>query len=76
MANMAMDKRSRLQNEPAWNALQTYYENNRSRLNMSEMFKCDYKRFEKYRLIIYLYNNNLIALGPNYKIVNNRTAPN
>lgn len=40
-----------LLDEPAWKALQSYYDNNGSKINILQLFKQDAARFEKFRLV-------------------------
>lgn len=53
---MANVQRPLLTAEPAWKALQQYYDQNGSKINMAQMFKEDGNRFQKYRFVFSVIN--------------------
>lgn len=40
-----------LLDEPAWKALQNYYDSNGSKINILQLFKQDPARFDKFKLV-------------------------
>ncbi|KDR22253.1 Glucose-6-phosphate isomerase [Zootermopsis nevadensis] len=49
-----MEGRPKLANEPTWQKLQQYYNNNGSRINIYELMKKDPNRFDNFRQAFYL----------------------
>ena len=60
---MANVQRPLLTEEPAWKALQEYYDQNGSKINMAQMFKEDSSRFQKYRFEFTVTNLFAAPLG-------------
>ena len=63
VTNMANVQRPLLTEEPAWKALQEYYDQNGSKINMAQMFKEDGSRFQKYRFEFTVINLFAASLG-------------